>query len=80
MKPEPYAMTNITKIIHRFDPLMEIKATSLKRDESLVDYLDNGFIGTILLAYSKHLPLMLNPNHIWLAVCQGVAAHFIKTE
>ena len=27
------------------------------------------------MAYAYHIPLMLRPDDIWLAICQGVARH-----
>ncbi|KAL9652006.1 hypothetical protein ABK040_000347 [Willaertia magna] len=35
----------------------------------------NGFIHTCFLAYSYHYPLILSPDHVWLAIAQGLAKH-----
>lgn len=28
-----------------------------------------------MLAYVHHIPLILNPDHVWLVIVQGFAAH-----
>jgi len=35
----------------------------------------NTFIHTVDYAYTRHLPLVLDPNHIWLTIAQGFALH-----
>jgi hypothetical protein len=35
----------------------------------------NGFFQTINLAYSYHLPLVLSPDNVWLAISQAFAIH-----
>ncbi|MFT5818903.1 MAG: hypothetical protein ACI8ZM_000124 [Crocinitomix sp.] len=35
----------------------------------------NGLISTVHECYDNHRPLILSPDAIWLAICQGVAIH-----
>ncbi|KAL9646796.1 hypothetical protein ABK040_001218 [Willaertia magna] len=35
----------------------------------------NGFIYSCFFAYSYHYPLILSPDHVWLAIAQGFAKH-----
>ena len=37
--------------------------------------VNNQFVSAVVLAFDKHLELMLRPQHFWLAVTQGVAMH-----
>jgi hypothetical protein len=41
----------------------------------LVHTYNNGLIQTIHNSYSSHRPLILTPDVIWLAICQGVSIH-----
>jgi len=41
----------------------------------LVHTYNNGLIQTIHNCYSSHRPLLLTPDVIWLAICQGVSIH-----
>jgi len=41
----------------------------------LVQTYNNGLIQTIHNSYSSHRPLLLTPDVIWLAICQGVSIH-----
>jgi len=41
----------------------------------LVNCLNNGLIQTIQECYDNHRPLILTPDIIWLAICQGVSIH-----
>lgn len=41
----------------------------------LVQTYNNGLIQTIHNCYSTHRPLILTPDVIWLAICQGVSIH-----
>lgn len=41
----------------------------------LVSTYNNGLIQTIHNCYSTHRPLILTPDVIWLAICQGVSIH-----
>ncbi|MDD4923042.1 MAG: DUF4419 domain-containing protein [Bacteroidales bacterium] len=45
------------------------------QDLSLVNCPNNGLIQTIQECYDNHRPLILSPDIIWLAICQGVAIH-----
>jgi hypothetical protein len=45
---------------------------NLKR---LVPTYSNGLISTIHAAYDQHRPLVLSPDVIWLAICQGFSIH-----
>uniref|UniRef100_A0A914VEA9 Uncharacterized protein n=1 Tax=Plectus sambesii TaxID=2011161 RepID=A0A914VEA9_9BILA len=47
--------------------------TGVVNNEELVDTMPNAFIGTILLAYNKHLPLTLTPDDFWLLVSLGIS-------
>ena len=40
-----------------------------------VDCFDNRFLATVHTAYSKHYPLVLTPDVIWMCIAQGFAAH-----
>ena len=35
----------------------------------------HGFVAAVNLAYSKHYPLAISPDDIWLCIAQGFAAH-----
>ena len=35
----------------------------------------HGFVGAVHLAYSKHYPLVISPDDIWMCIVQGFAAH-----
>lgn len=35
----------------------------------------NGFVSALAMAYNYHLPLILSPNDVWLAVMQGFRLH-----
>lgn len=41
----------------------------------VVSSYNNGFIQTIQECYDNHRPLILTPDNIWLAICQGVSIH-----
>jgi hypothetical protein len=41
----------------------------------LVNCPNNGLIQTIQECYDNHRPLVLTPDVIWLAICQGVSIH-----
>lgn len=41
----------------------------------LVASANNGLIQTIQESYDQHRPLLLTPDHIWLAICQGASIH-----
>ena len=41
----------------------------------LVNCYNNGLIQTIQECYNNHRPLILTPDAIWLAICQGVSIH-----
>ncbi len=41
----------------------------------LVNCLNNGLIQTIQECYDNHRPLVLTPDIIWLAICQGISIH-----
>lgn len=41
----------------------------------LVNCPNNGLIQTIQECYDNHRPLILTPDVIWLAICQGVSIH-----
>lgn len=41
----------------------------------LVNCSNNGLIQTIQECYDNHRPLVLTPDVIWLAICQGVSIH-----
>ena len=41
----------------------------------LVNCPNNGLIQTIQECYDNHRPLILTPDIIWLAICQGVSIH-----
>jgi len=41
----------------------------------LVHCPNNGLIQTLQECYDNHRPLVLNPDVIWLAICQGVSIH-----
>jgi Domain of unknown function (DUF4419) len=38
-------------------------------------FYDNSFFGAIHYAYAEHKPLVLSPDIIWLAICQGFGNH-----
>lgn len=42
---------------------------------ALVSCPNNGLIQTIQECYDNHRPLVLTPDIIWLAICQGVSIH-----
>jgi hypothetical protein len=44
-------------------------------NESLVNCPNNGLIQTIQECYDQHRPLILTPDVIWLAICQGISIH-----
>lgn len=44
-------------------------------DLELVGSPNNGLIQTIQECYDNHRPLILSPDIIWLAICQGVSIH-----
>lgn len=44
-------------------------------DYGLVNCSNNGLIQTIQECYDNHRPLVLTPDIIWLAICQGVSIH-----
>lgn len=48
-----------------------------KVDENLalVPSRNNVFLNTVQTAYDQHRPLVLSPDIIWLAICQGVGLH-----
>jgi hypothetical protein len=48
-----------------------------KEDEDLVlvPSANNIFLNTVQIAYDEHRPLVLSPDIIWLAICQGVGLH-----
>ena len=35
----------------------------------------NGFLASLFYSYHNHLPLRLSPDHVWIAVLQGISAH-----
>ncbi len=35
----------------------------------------HGLVGAVHLAFDQHLPLRLSPDHIWITLAQGLAAH-----
>ena len=37
--------------------------------------LTNGLVEAIHISYSYHYPLVLSPDHIWMCIAQGFAAH-----
>jgi len=41
----------------------------------LVNCPNNGLIQTLQECYDNHRPLVLSPDIIWLAICQGVSVH-----
>ncbi len=41
----------------------------------LAEAYNNGLVQTIHVCYDQHRPLLLSPDIIWLAICQGVAMH-----
>jgi hypothetical protein len=41
----------------------------------LVNCFNNGLIETIQECYDNHRPLILSPDAIWLAICQGTSIH-----
>ena len=45
------------------------------KDFALVTCPNNGLIQTIQECYDNHRPLVLTPDIIWLAICQGVSIH-----
>ncbi len=44
-------------------------------NDCLVNCSNNGLIQTIQECYDNHRPLVLTPDVIWLAICQGVSIH-----
>ena len=41
----------------------------------VVAFANNGLIQTVQECYDNHRPLVLTPDVIWLAICQGVSIH-----
>lgn len=58
----------------------EIIATpsSNSRNE-LIPTWQNGLVETIHIAFDEHRPLILSPDDIWLAICQGFGNHMAVT-
>lgn len=40
-----------------------------------IDGPKQGFFDAVHLAYNRHLPLVLSPDHLWLTIAQGFARH-----
>jgi hypothetical protein len=53
---------------------ISIKAQS-KSNEPVYSSGRSGLFDAVFHAYFSHLPLVLNPDHIWLAILQGVGFH-----
>ncbi len=45
---------------------------------ALVSSMNNGLIQTVQECYDTHRPLVLTPDVIWLAICQGVSIHIYQ--
>lgn len=45
------------------------------QNTALVQTQRNAFLAAIHHAFADHRPLVLSPDHIWLLICQGFAAH-----
>jgi len=37
--------------------------------------IKHGFISSAILAFDKHLPLLIRPQHLWLMITQAIAVH-----
>ncbi|NDV69535.1 DUF4419 domain-containing protein [Dysgonomonas sp. 25] len=48
------------------------------RDMAVVGTYKNSLMTAINRAYSDHRPLILSPDVIWLAICQGVSIHITE--
>ena len=47
-------------------------------DEVYMNTYRNGLVSAIAMSYNYHMPLILSPNDVWLAVLQGFKIHLIK--
>ncbi len=54
---------------------LNIKAKSESAKEQVYSSGRSGLFDAVFYAYFSHLPLVLNPDHIWLAILQGVGFH-----
>lgn len=46
-----------------------------KIDEVYMNTYRNGFVSAVAMSYNYHMPLILSPNDVWLAVLQGFKLH-----
>ncbi len=44
----------------------------------LVNREENPFAGTFLQAWNRHLPVRFSPDHVWMAILDGVSLHIAK--
>lgn len=54
---------------------LNILATSFEKDENITPLGDDSFFKCIVEAYANHQSLVLSPDMIWLAICQGFARY-----
>lgn len=47
---------------------------------SLRTWVQHGFMRTLHVCFSEHIPLEITPDQIWLLIMQGVSAHEAKTK
>ena len=65
------------KLVSNFCNRAKIEAQSPPSNDRIpvACFGSNGFVGAVHTAYAKHYPLVLSPDHIWMCIVQGFAAH-----
>lgn len=72
------SMLNVDTAKHVFESKIGKKILFFPEEQAnfgLVYCPNNGLIQTIQECYDNHRPLILTPDIIWLAICQGVSIH-----
>ncbi len=68
---DPYSHPEI-----RVDDLHPV--ASRRGNLPLLEQGENPFAGTFLNAWNNHLPVRLSPDHVWMAILDGVSLHIAK--
>ncbi|WP_243345514.1 DUF4419 domain-containing protein [Parabacteroides sp. FAFU027] len=75
---QPKAMLETESVVTAFEAKLHKKISYYPTEFSskqLVYCANNGLIETLQQCYDQHRPLILSPDIIWLAICQGTSIH-----
>lgn len=73
--PNPLKIFNAKKVLEKKLEKKVLFIPEAHNNLGFAPCADNGLVQTVHECYANHRPLVLSPDVIWLAICQGVSIH-----